>query len=131
MMSTVTRKLKTAVSTLFSEIPRKISPTNAVLTNISVMRSRMRTAHTASFSSEVHLIAAAGASSSSTRKYVFNNMNVEDYNDPWLNDALHAEGVDTGNPYLDDLASEDAASYGISNSDDDNTASGNATYIEQ
>ena len=67
MMSTVTRKLKTAVSTLFSEIPRKISPTNAVLTNISVMRSRMRTAHTASFSSEVHLIVAAGASSSSTR----------------------------------------------------------------
>ena len=64
-------------------------------------------------------------------KYVFNSMNVEDYNDPWLNDALHAEGVDTGNPYLDDLASEDAASYGISNSDDDNTASGNATYIEQ
>ena len=58
-------------------------------------------------------------------------MNVEDYNDQWLNDALHAEGVDTGNPYLDDLASEDAASYGISNSDDDNTASGNATYIEQ
>ena len=64
-------------------------------------------------------------------KYIFNSMNVEDYNDPWLNDALHAEGVDTGNPYLDDIASEDAASYGISNSDDDNTASGNSTYIEQ
>ena len=42
-------------------------------------------------------------------KYVFNSMNVEDYNDPWLNDALHAEGVDTGNPYLDDELAPDAS----------------------
>ena len=50
MMSMGTQKLKMVVSTLFSEIPKKISPTSAVLTNISVMRSRMRTAHTASSS---------------------------------------------------------------------------------
>ena len=43
-------------------------------------------------------------------KYVFNNMNVEDYSDPWLNDALHAEGVDTGNPYLDDDLSDTSGS---------------------
>lgn len=50
-------------------------------------------------------------------KYVFNNMNVEDYSDPWLNDALHAEGVDTGNPYLDDdLSTENT------NTDDSSTA---------
>ena len=54
-------------------------------------------------------------------KYVFNNMNVEDYSDPWLNDALHAEGVDTGNPYLDDDLSDTSGS----------AADGNATYIEQ
>lgn len=54
-------------------------------------------------------------------KYVFNNMNVEDYSDPWLNDALHAEGVDTGNPYLDDDLSDSSGS----------AADGNATYIEQ
>lgn len=54
-------------------------------------------------------------------KYVFNSMNVEDYSDPWLNDALHAEGVDTGNPYLDDDLSDTSGS----------AADGNATYIEQ
>ena len=54
-------------------------------------------------------------------KYVFNNMNIEDYSDPWLNDALHAEGVDTGNPYLDDDLSDTSG----------NAADGNATYIEQ
>ena len=54
-------------------------------------------------------------------KYVFNNMNVEDYSDPWLNDALHAEGVDTGNPYLDDDLSDTSGT----------AADGNATYIEQ
>jgi len=48
-------------------------------------------------------------------------MNVEDYSDPWLNDALHAEGVDTGNPYLDDDLSDSSGS----------AADGNATYIEQ
>lgn len=65
-------------------------------------------------------------------KYVFNSMNVEDYNDPWLNDALHAEGVDTGNPYLDDTTTEDSSDsvYSVGQSVDDN-ASGNATYIEQ
>ena len=59
-------------------------------------------------------------------------MNVEDYNDPWLNDALHAEGVDTGNPYLDDTTTEDSSDsvYSVGQSVDDN-ASGNATYIEQ
>ncbi len=63
-------------------------------------------------------------------KYLFNSMNVEDYNDPWLNDALHAEGVDTGNPYLDDLAAEDAASDGSSNTDDSNTASNDSSSTE-
>lgn len=54
-------------------------------------------------------------------KYVFNSMNVEDYNDPWLDDALNAEGVDCGNPYLDDELSDTSGS----------AADGNATYIEQ
>lgn len=44
-------------------------------------------------------------------KYIFNNMNVDDYNDPWLDKALNAEGVDSGNPYLDEqLTSEDSES---------------------
>ena len=52
-------------------------------------------------------------------KYVFNNMNVEDYSDPWLNDALHAEGVDTGNPYLDDdLSTENTTTDDSSTAND-------------
>ena len=44
-------------------------------------------------------------------KYIFNNMNVDDYNDPWLDTALNAEGVDSGNPYLDEqLTSDDSDS---------------------
>lgn len=50
-------------------------------------------------------------------KYIFNNMNVEDYNDPWLDRALNAEGVDSGNPYLDDQLSSEAST--------------SATYIQQ
>lgn len=57
-------------------------------------------------------------------KYVFNNMNVADYKDPWLDTAMHAEGVDTGNPYLDDeLATENADSADKNNS----TASGSSS----
>lgn len=79
--------------------------------------------------------------------YVFNNMNVKDYNDPWLDDAMNAEGVDTGNPYLDDTTTEDSSDsvYSVGHSVDESTsetqslgqvtsgdaASGNATYIEQ
>ena len=38
-------------------------------------------------------------------------MNVDDYNDPWLDTALNAEGVDSGNPYLDEqLTSDDSDS---------------------
>ena len=55
-------------------------------------------------------------------KYVFNNMNVEDYNDPWLNDALHAEGVDTGNPYLDDDLSTENTTTDDSSTANDTTA---------
>lgn len=55
-------------------------------------------------------------------KYVFNNMNVEDYNDPWLNDALHAEGVDTGNPYLDDDLSTENTTTDDSSTANDPTA---------
>ncbi len=54
-------------------------------------------------------------------KYVFNNMHVEDYKDPWLNNAMNAEGVDTGNPYLDNDLSDTSG----------NAADGSATYIEQ
>lgn len=70
-------------------------------------------------------------------KYVFNNMNVEDYNDPWLNDAMHAEGVDTGNPYLDDASVDqsvddnDSESQSLDQITSGDAASGNATYIEQ
>ena len=57
-------------------------------------------------------------------KYIFNNMNVADYKDPWLDTAMHAEGVDTGNPYLDDeLATEGADSADKNNT----TASGNSS----
>lgn len=57
-------------------------------------------------------------------KYVFNNMNVADYKDPWLDTAMHAEGVDTGNPYLDDeLATENADSADKNNT----TASGSSS----
>lgn len=83
--------------------------------------------------------------------YVFNNMNVKDYKDPWLDNAMNAEGVDSGNPYLDDnsdsadtTASSDSV-YSVGQSVDDNAsgsqsfgqatsedaASGSATYIEQ
>lgn len=55
-------------------------------------------------------------------KYVFNNMNVEDYSDPWLNDALHAEGVDTGNPYLDDDLSTENTTTDDSSTANDPTA---------
>lgn len=55
-------------------------------------------------------------------KYVFNSMNVEDYNDPWLNDALHAEGVDTGNPYLDDDLSTENTTTDDSSTANDPTA---------
>lgn len=55
-------------------------------------------------------------------KYVFNNMNVEDYSDPWLNDALHAEGVDTGNPYLDDDLSTENTTTDASSTANDPTA---------
>lgn len=54
-------------------------------------------------------------------KYVFNNMHVEDYKDPWLDNAMNAEGVDTGNPYLDNDLSDTSG----------NAADGSATYIEQ
>ncbi len=54
-------------------------------------------------------------------KYVFNNMHVEDYKDPWLDNAMNAEGVDTGNPYLDNDLSDTSG----------NTADGSAIYIEQ
>ncbi len=93
-------------------------------------------------------------------KYVFNSMNVEDYNDPWLDEALNAEGVDCGNPYLDDELAPDASTedsnsdstyttattddvYSVDQSADDidshttgqissgNAADGSATYIEQ
>ena len=55
-------------------------------------------------------------------EYVFNNMNVEDYSDPWLNDALHAEGVDTGNPYLDDDLSTENPTTDDSSTANDPTA---------
>lgn len=54
-------------------------------------------------------------------KYVFNNMHVEDYKDPWLDNAMNTEGVDTGNPYLDNDLSDTSG----------NAADGSATYIEQ
>ena len=54
-------------------------------------------------------------------KYVFNNMHVEDYKDPWLDNAMNAEGVDTGNPYLDNDLSDTSG----------NATDGSATYIEQ
>lgn len=54
-------------------------------------------------------------------KYVFNNMHVKDYKDPWLDNAMNAEGVDTGNPYLDNDLSDTSG----------NAADGSATYIEQ
>lgn len=54
-------------------------------------------------------------------KYVFNNMHVEDYKDPWLDNAMNAEGVDTGNPYLDNDLSDTSG----------NAADGSATYIDQ
>ena len=51
-------------------------------------------------------------------------MNVADYKDPWLDTAMHAEGVDTGNPYLDDeLATEGADSAEKNNT----TASGSSS----
>lgn len=55
-------------------------------------------------------------------KYVFNNMHVEDCKDPWLDNAMNAEGVDTGNPYLDNDLSDTSG-----NAADD----GSAIYIEQ
>ncbi len=93
-------------------------------------------------------------------KYVFNSMNVEDYNDPWLDEALNAEDVDCGNPYLDDELAPDTSTednnsdstyttattddvYSVDQSADDidshttgqissgNAANGSATYIEQ
>ena len=86
-------------------------------------------------------------------KYIFNNMNVADYKDPWLDTAMHAEGVDTGNPYLDDelategadstdknttTASESSSSAAPSKESStsvqitsDDAESGNVTYIEE
>lgn len=55
-------------------------------------------------------------------KYVFNNMHVEDYNDPWLNDALNAEGVDCGDPYLDDLTPDASTASDNSSTTKDPTA---------
>ena len=63
-------------------------------------------------------------------KYIFNNMNVADYKDPWLDTAMHAEGVDTGNPYLDDeLATEnaDSADNGLATEGADSADNGLAT----
>ena len=123
MMSTVTRKLKMVVSTLFSEIQKKISPTSAGPDKY--FRHEIKNADG---SHSVILIGGTPGGCGwaelffdKNGKYVFNNMNVEDYSDPWLNDALHAEGVDTGNPYLDDDLSDSSGS----------AADGNATYIEQ
>lgn len=84
-------------------------------------------------------------------KYIFNNMNVADYKDPWLDTAMHAEGVDTGNPYLDDelategadsvdknttTASESSSSAAVESSTSVQITSGdaeseNVTYIEE
>lgn len=86
-------------------------------------------------------------------KYIFNNMNVADYKDPWLDTAMHTEGVDTGNPYLDDelategadsadknttTASESSSSAAPSKESStsvqitsDDAESGNVTYIEE
>lgn len=66
-------------------------------------------------------------------KYIFNNMNVADYKDPWLDTAMHAEGVDTGNPYLDDeLATEgaDSTDNGLATEGADSTDKNTTTASE-
>lgn len=57
-------------------------------------------------------------------KYLFNSMNVKDYNDPWLENAMNAEGVDTGNPYLDDdITTKDSTTDSNSNLDKSSSVS--------